>query len=432
MLTRTASKTLRRCCLTVLLPLAMLALLPGCATNPVTGDSSLIFMPESWDRQVGAQQYAPSVQSQGGEYNVDAGLTRYVSGVGQRLAQHADLQLDYEFTVLNSDVPNAWALPGGKIAINRGLLTELNSEAELAAVLGHEIVHAAARHGAQAQSRGTLLSGAVLAAGIASRNSDYAQLAGLGAGLGAQLINTRYGREAELESDEYGIRYMVAAGYDPQGAVDLQETFVRLSEGRNQDWLSGLFASHPPSRERLQKNRELAASLPAGGELGVQRYQQQIAGLKKSEKAYEYAALGREALQAGRLQEAERWGKHAVMIEPRESRFHGLMGDISLAQERESLAERYYDQAITRDPNWFYFPLARGMLRQRMNKLSAAREDLQRSLQLLPTGTGYYQLGILEKRGGNRDLAIRYLQTAQQAGGEVAQRAAAELQTMQR
>jgi predicted Zn-dependent protease len=223
---------------------------------------------------------------------------------------------------------------------------------------------------------------------------------------------------------------MVAAGYDPQGAVELQETFLRLSEGRNQDWLSGLFASHPPSRERLQKNRELAASLPDGGELGEQRYQQQIAALKKSEKAYEYAALGREALQAGRLQEAERWGKHAVMIEPRESRFHGLMGDISLAQQRESLAERYYGQAIERDPEWFYFPLARGALRQRMNKTSGAREDLQRSLQLLPTGSGFYQLGVLEKRSGNRDLAVRYLQTAEQAGGEVAQRAAAELQTM--
>ena len=415
----------------LLVPLALLALLSGCATNPVTGDSSMIFMPESWDRQVGAQQYAPSVQSQGGEYNVDEGLTRYVSEVGQRLAQHADLQLDYEFTVLNSDVPNAWALPGGKIAINRGLLTQLNSEAELAAVLGHEIVHAAARHGAQAQSRGTLLSGAVVAAGIASRNSKYAQLAGLGAGLGAQLISTRYGREAELESDEYGIRYMVAAGYDPQGAVDLQETFVRLSEGRNQDWLSGLFASHPPSRERLQKNRQLAASLPPGGELGELHYQQQLQTLLKSKDAYASAAAARQALQAGNLREAERLARAALRVEPRESRFYGLLGDISQAQQRDTQAERYYDQAIQRDPDWFYFPLARGELRQSMNKLAGARADLQRSLQLLPTGIGYYQLGVLEKRSGNRDLAIRYLQTAQQAGGEVAKRATAELQTMQ-
>lgn len=415
----------------LLVALALFALLSGCATNPVTGDSNLMFMPESWDRQVGAQQYAPSLQSQGGKYNVEPELSRYVSRVGQRLAQHADLQLDYEFTVLNSDVPNAWALPGGKIAINRGLLTELNSEAELAAVLGHEIVHAAARHGAQAQSRGTLLSGAVMAAGIASRNSEYSQLAALGAGLGAQLINTRYGREAELESDEYGIRYMVAAGYDPQGAVDLQATFVRLSEGRNQDWLSGLFASHPPSRERLRKNRELAASFASGGEIGKQRYQQQMQPLLQSQDAYAEAAKARQALQDSNPDAARRHAQAAIQAEPRESRFYGLMGDIARAQQRDSEAVHYYEQAIARDPDWFYFPLARGILRQRANNSSGARQDLQRSLKLLPTGTGYYYLGVLEKRTGNRDLAIRYLQSAQQAGGEIAQRANAELQTMQ-
>ena len=86
-------------------------------------------------------------------------LTTYVNEVGQKLAAVADRKLPYEFVVLNNSVPNAWALPGGKIAVNRGLLTELQNEAELAAVLGHEIVHAAARHGAKAQERGTMHAG---------------------------------------------------------------------------------------------------------------------------------------------------------------------------------------------------------------------------------------------------------------------------------
>ena len=122
-------------------------LLTGCVINPVTGDRELALVSAEQEIAIGEQQYEPSQQMQGGEYTLDPELTSYVAGVGQKLAAVSDRQLPYEFVVLNSSVPNAWALPGGKIAVNRGLLTELDSEAELAAVLGHEIVHAAARHG---------------------------------------------------------------------------------------------------------------------------------------------------------------------------------------------------------------------------------------------------------------------------------------------
>ena len=117
----------------------------GCAVNPVTGKNELSIISESQELAIGAQQYGPSQQSQGGIYSVDLALTDYVNEVGQRLAAVSDRKLPYEFIVLNDSVPNAWALPGGKIAINRGLLMPLDSEADLAAVLRHEIVHAAAR-----------------------------------------------------------------------------------------------------------------------------------------------------------------------------------------------------------------------------------------------------------------------------------------------
>jgi predicted Zn-dependent protease len=132
----------------------------GCVINPVTGDRELALVSADQEIAIGEQQYAPSQQMQGGQYELDSELTSYVASVGQKLAAVSDRDLPYEFVVLNSSVPNAWALPGGKIAVNRGLLNELNSEAELAAVLGHEIVHAAARHGALAMQRGLLLQGA--------------------------------------------------------------------------------------------------------------------------------------------------------------------------------------------------------------------------------------------------------------------------------
>lgn len=404
--------------------------LNGCATNPVTGRSDLILVPASWDQQVGAQQYQPSLQSQGGEYDIDPVLTEYVSEVGQRVAQHAENQLPYEFTVLNSSVPNAWALPGGKIAINRGLLTELNSEAELAAVLGHEVTHSAARHGAQAQSRGLLLSGVVAGTSIALQGKEYGQIAAVGAGLGAQLVTTRYGREAERESDYHGMRYMAAAGYDPQGAVDLQETFVRLSEGRQQDWINGLFASHPPSQERVQNNRRTAAELPQGGTLGRDRYQQRIAYIKRVEPAYEAYDKGLAAAQQGDWNQADQFARQAIGIEPKEANFYALRGDAAAGRDNLREAENFYNQAVSRNPDWFYLPLRRGIIRQRMNNLGGARNDLQSSLNLLPTGVGFYQLGLLERRAGNRQEAIQYLQTAAQAGGEVGQLASTELQQM--
>ncbi len=266
-------------------------LLLTCSTNPVTGQRELGLVSAQQEVALGEQHYGPTTQSQGGEYEVDPGLSEYVNQVGQRLAAVSDRDLPYEFVVINSSVPNAWALPGGKLAINRGLLLELNNEAELAAVLGHEIVHAAARHGAQAMERGMLLQGAMVATAIAASDTQYAGLIVGGAQLGAQLVSQRYGRDAEREADAYGIRYMVEAGYNPEAAVSLQETFVRLSEGRNLGWLEGLFASHPPSMERVENNRALLQEIRAqgftGGDLGAERYQSNLAFLRETKPAYD-------------------------------------------------------------------------------------------------------------------------------------------------
>jgi predicted Zn-dependent protease len=163
--------------------------------------------------------------------------------------------LPFEFVVINDSVPNAWALPGGKLAVNRGLLAELKSEAELAAVLSHEIVHAAARHGASSMERGILLSAGAAVISVLAADKKHADLIDFAAGGGATLLNFRFSRENELEADHYGIGYMVRAGYDPKAAVELQETFVRLSGSKSAGWLAGMFATHPPSQERVEANR---------------------------------------------------------------------------------------------------------------------------------------------------------------------------------
>jgi len=418
---------------TVVVALALITA-AGCAVNPVTGKNELSLYGEDWEMQVGEQYYAPLRQQQGGDFVVDPELVRYVQEVGQRVAEHSDRPLPYEFQVLNSSIPNAWALPGGKISINRGLLTEMESEAELAAVLGHEVVHAAARHGATAQSRGALVQGAVIlggvAVGVATENEQYGAVAMLGGMLGAQLINQSYSRDAERQSDYYGTRYMHEAGYNPEGAVRLQESFVRLSEGRNPGFFEGLFASHPPSPERVEANRRRADELGREGILGEQRYQQMIARLKSLEPAYKAHDEGRKALAEGDHQTALNKAEQALAIESREAIFHALKGDALASNERYRDAERAYDQALRHDQGWFYQHLRRGMVRSEQGNHNGARSDLEASLERLPTAQGHFYLGTVERASGNRDRAIEQFRIAAQAEGEIGQRARQALNDM--
>jgi predicted Zn-dependent protease len=395
----------------------------GCATNPVTGEQELTLVSESQELDVGNQQYAPMRQSQGGDYAVDPQVQAYVSEVGQRLASVSDRQLPYEFKVLNNSVPNAWALPGGKIAINRGLLMALESEAELAAVLGHEVVHAAARHGAKGMERGMLLQGAVVVASIATQDTGYGNLAQMGASIGAQLINQKYGRDAERESDHYGMRYMSRAGYDPQGAVDLQKTFVKLSEDRSQDWLSGLFASHPPSRERVENNARDAAALPKDGHVRRDLYRRKISRLIESKAAYDAYDDAQKALSDGDTVRAQTLVEKAISIEPREGHFHSMLGDLKQRGKRFKAARRHYDKAIGLNDGFFYYHLQRGLVNERLERNAEARRDLERSVELLPTADAFNSLGNIAKAERQYDAAKRYYAKAaghNSAAGEAA------------
>ena len=407
--------------------LLLLALLSACSVNPVTGKNELVLVSEGQELQMGQSYYVPSQQSQGGVYDVDPELTRYVRGVGAKLAAVSDRPLPYEFVVLNNSVPNAWALPGGKIAINRGLLTEMNSEAELAAVLGHEIVHAAARHSAQQMSRGMLSQALVIATAVATSDSDYGNLAIGAANIGAQLINSRYGRGAELESDKYGMTYMSKAGYDPQGAVDLQQTFVRLSEGRRTDWLSGLFASHPPSQARVDANRATATALPKGGKTGKAEYQ---AAMKKTlavKPAYDAYDEGRKALAEKKPDEALALANKALDLFPQEAHFHALRGDIRLTQDNFDWAITNYSRAIERRNDFFYYHLQRGLAKNELGQTDGAVADLNRSLEYLPTAPAHYTLGSIAEKRGDMNTAMEHYKVVAQAGGPYGEAANAAL-----
>ncbi len=415
---------------------AVLVLLHGCSVNPVTGERHLQFYDSDWEQQVGSGLYSPMRQSQGGDFILDPELTAYVQSVGGRLAAQARRkdELQFEFQVLNDSTPNAWALPGGKIAINRGLLTELNSEAELAAVLGHEIVHADAAHGARQQSKGMLTQiGAVAGMVLMSSKMDSAagqQAAAIIPALGAQLITQKYSRDAEREADLYGMRYMSESGYDTGGAVELQETFVRLSEGRADDWLNGLFASHPPSRERVERNRETSAGLPPGGERGVDRYRGNTAYLHRVKPAYDAYDRAAKAAAEEDFITAQTELDRALAIEPRESGFHAMDGDLKTRAGRDRAALDAYHRAVELNGGFFYPLLRRGELYVELGRDPEARADLEKSLELLPTAPAHYLLGGLDRDQGNLQAARQHFEQAARSDSEFGRRAQRELVLM--
>ena len=395
-----------------LFTLALTGLLASaCGVNPVTGGSELSLVSEADEIRMGAAQYASGQQAEGGVYARDPRLSAYVQRVGASLARVSDRpQLPYEFVVLNNSVPNAWALPGGKIAVNRGLFYQLNSEAELAAVLGHEIVHAAARHGAKQQEKGTLLNLGMAVLGVATANSAYGGLVNQGAQMGGALVMTRYGREAELEADRYGMEYMARSGYDPRGAITLQESFVRLSAGKEQSGFATLFASHPPSQERVDANRRTAARLRVAGRTGVDEFALATAQLRNDKPAYDAADKSSAALRAKRYPEALKLAREAIKRQPREGQFHELAGMALARMDKPAEAVKALNSAVSLNQSHFRPYLLRGMLHLERRNYDVAREDFTVANRLMPTAEATFGLGEIAEREGDSRTAIGYYQ----------------------
>lgn len=245
--------------------LALAAVLGGCTVNPTTGRQQFSLMSPQQEAETGQREFPRLVEQFGGAYE-DPALAAYVERVGLGVVRATGApNQPYRFTVLNSDLPNAFALPGGYVTVTRGLLALMNDEAELAGVMAHEIAHVTARHSAERYSQATLAQlGAGLLGGLTG-NADLAELAGSG----AQLYLLSYGRGQESEADAIGIRYLTAAGYDPFAMSSFlsqlgRETALdaRIDGRSTAGGLPAYLSSHPRTEDRVQQASALAAQSP--------------------------------------------------------------------------------------------------------------------------------------------------------------------------
>lgn len=407
--------------------LASPLLLASClATNPVTGEKEVVLMPLSQQIAMGEQNYGPYQQQQGGLYNVDPGLTRYVSNIGKKLAAVSDQpNLPYEFVVLNDSSPNAWALPGGKIAINRGLLTMLDDEAQLAAVIGHEIVHAAAGHSAAQQARQTFLGMGTMALGAVAQQTEYGGLIMMGTQYGSGALNAHYGRDDELEADEHGVKYMERTGYHPQAAVELQEKFLVLKNGNDGDFMSNLLASHPPSGERVKRNTGYASG--KSGTRNKAAFQKATAQLRKDQAAYDLQTQALKYAQNKQMAKALDMAKQAVNKQPKEALFHTTYGQLLLANKQQSEAYSAFAKAVQQNPSYFLPQLMAGLSAKELGKSAEAQKYLSTSLRLLPTAQANYYLGELALEKSDKNAAANYFKAAAADTGDVGKAAQAQL-----
>lgn len=243
----------RKKALVAMVAVLTLPWLAGCETNPATGESMFSLMSREQEQQIGAQESPKAIQEFGGLYQ-DPELTRYIDSIGQLLAKTTETpDQKFTFVVIDTDIVNAFALPGGYVHVTRGLLALANNEAEAAGVIAHEIGHVVARHAAQRTSQAAITSGLGSLLGGLLLGQAGAQLGQYG----ASAYIAHYSRDQEFEADSLGVRYLSRAGYNPQAMADFLASLQAQSALEAQiagvkDDSTDIMASHPRTPDRVQ------------------------------------------------------------------------------------------------------------------------------------------------------------------------------------
>ena len=408
----------------------------GCAANPVTGQSQLMLMGEGEEVQIDKTN-TPHQYSVDYGVTQDAALGAYVTGVGASLARISHRpHMPYNFNVVNATYVNAYAFPGGSIAITRGILAELDNEAELAALIGHELGHVNARHTAARMSKskiiGTLVGGASLIAGTASQS--LGNLAGTVGGLGASLFLARYSREDERQADELGMDYMVGAGYSPQGMVGLMD--VLRSMGKSQpSAIEAMFSSHPMSTERY--DTAVARSKSRYGDkqnlsLHKERYMDSTAKLRKLAPMFKLFQEGDKAMGAKEYAVAQSRYTEGLKLAPNDYAGLVMMAKCQIAQKNGKAAADYADRARRVYPTEAQAQHIHGVASIQNKDYATALADFTAYERILPGNSttvfmkGFSYEGMKDKQNAAQEYQ-RYLKAVTQ--GEMAQHAYSRLKT---
>jgi len=409
-----------------------LTALQGCAQSPVTGERILVGMSESQERAADAQ-YAPHQFSEDLGAIQDDAVNRYVSTLGADLHRHTHRpQMPYSYRVLNANYVNAYTFPAGAMGVTRGILVNLEDEAELAALLGHEMGHVNARHAAQRSGQGLLASVALVGVAMMA-DEQWAGLAMVGGQIGASALLASYSRDNEREADALGQEYLVRAGYPANGMTRLHQLLV-AQEKQAPGLLQTMFSSHPMSTERVATAERLAQTQYAhtlNRPQRRERFMDETASVRRIKPTIEACQQGEVAMSRKQLPAAQKAFAKAIQATPQDYAANLRMAQCLQAMGKAQEARAFALTAQNIYPQEAQAHKMAGVLALQLKQPQQAYEHLTRFDQQLPGNPGITFLrGVAQEGTGNRREAAalyqRFLQTTRQ--GQAAQYATGRLQ----
>ncbi len=415
--------------------LASLGAISGCATNPVTGRPQLMLMSEEQEISIDQEHSPHQISADYGPVQ-DDNLSRYLQDTGQELAAASHRpDMPYTFQGVNAVYVNAYAFPGGTIGITRGILLDMDNEAELSALLGHELGHVNARHTAARMTRGMLTTAVLAGAGAFLLDQErYAPLvAGLGA-IGAGALLAKYSRDNEREADELGLEYMVQNEYNPQGMIGLMDMLQQRSR-QDPGLLEIMFATHPMSEERYEtakmQTEDKYAQEAKEYSVFKERYMDNTAVLRRQQDMIRELQKGQELMMEKKFPEAEEHLRAGLQKGPDDYAGLLMLSKCLQAQNKHEQAREMAQKAKEVYPEEPQAVLQSGMTALAADQPSRAYLELETYEDMLPGNpqTLFYRGQAQEKMQRKKQAADyynRFLQHSTQ--GEQAEHAAQRLQ----
>ena len=418
--------------------LAAAGIATGCATNPVTGERQLMLVSEDQEIQID-KQYSPFQFSADYGTTQDKKLNDYVDRTGRRVAAASHrTNMPYNFHVVNANYVNAYAFPGGSIACTRGIMLALDNEAELAALLGHELGHVNARHTAQQMSKGMLTQAVVggLAVAAGTQGAVYADLASQLGQFSAGALLASYSRDNERQADDLGMEYMVKSGYSSDGMVGLMD--MLNSMGRHQpSAIELMFSTHPMSQERYDTAVQTAETKYQSAKMNPlyrERYMDNTAGLRAKKGAIDQMQAAEKEIGKKNFAGADKHLRQALKMAPGDYTALVMMSKSQLIQKKWVVGRQYAEMAQQAYPQEAQAYHLSGFAKVHLKDYDGALEEFERFDSVLPGNPntlffkGYCYEGMKQYPQAGREYQ-RYLQVVNQ--GEYASHAYSRLRQWQ-
>jgi predicted Zn-dependent protease len=393
--------------------LFLLFLVLSCATvqDPLTGKPTFTLLPPEQEIAIGKKVIPQAINENDGLYP-DEEVQNYIRKIGYKVASKSPRQVDYQFFLVNSKDINAFALPGGPVFVNRGLVLILDNESELAGVLAHEVGHITARHHAKFLEKTYGMNILLNILAIATSNSQYQQLIMQLAQVSAGLLQLKYSRDQENEADALGVRFTYEAGYDPRGLISTFEKFKSMEKVNAPKWL----LTHPLPEDRI-KNVSILIETKYPDKLLLKKDSEEFKIVKqkllKTNESFQLVEDAKENIKNKNFSAALSNLNKAISLFPNNNAAYTYRALVYYSLKDYQKAYLDSVKAYNLDKNYFLPRLILGASLVKMNQYKEAIIVLEDAKKLIDTNPDlYYFLGVAYQEYGDKNLAIENLKTA--------------------